>query len=264
MHRMKVDENTIKQQQKALKEKLKNFKTANLSSITITLPMEIKDHEKAILEFTQEAIGKIKALVRGCNKEIAWHGTVEKTIVNKQAVYTVGDVFMFPQEVTAATVKGIPDKYAIWNAQLPDEIYNKMRFHGHSHVNMGVTPSGVDTNYQDEMIETLEDFYVFIIINKRDEIWAKIVDVNDNIVYEKADIIIRVQHEDAYDAWAAESIDTLLTEPAPVVHTVHSTPSTYQQMALSQIEQRKKQESEEDRYGGWGRYADDWYRGYMG
>ena len=267
MHRMHVDKALIKQQQKNLEEKLKSMRTANLSELTIKVPLKIENHEKAVLRFTRQAMDKMKTLVRLCEKEIAWHGTVTKEKVGKQTVYTVLDVLMFPQEVTATTVKGIPTEYAIWNASLPDEVYSHMRFHGHSHVNMGTSPSGVDTNYQDEMLETLEDFYIFVIINKRDDMWMKIADVQDNIVYEKDDIIVEVEGKNDYDEWATESIKNNLKETAIIRHSNQQTAcATYNQMVLSQIDQRKKAEQKEteDRYGGWGRYAEDWYRGYMG
>lgn len=271
MHKMRVDKDTIKQQQKLLEERLKNTRTASAHNLTITIPLKIENHEKAILEFTQDAMTKIKTLVKLCDKEIAWHGTVTKGGTKKKPVYTVTDVFMFPQEVTAATVKGIPSEYAVWNASLPDEIYSHMRFHGHSHVNMGVTPSGVDTNYQEEMLETLEDFYIFLIINKRDDMWTKIVDVQDNIVYDKEDIEVRVTGANKFDDWAAKTIKENLKE-VTVVRQSTVTPAktaheTYSQMVMSQIDQRKKEETkteEQDRYGVWGRYAEDWYRGYMG
>lgn len=271
MHKMRVDKDTIKQQQKLLEEKLKNTRTASANNLTITIPLKIENHEKAILEFTQDAMTKIKTLVKLCDKEIAWHGTVTKSGTKKKPVYTVTDVFMFPQEVTAATVKGIPSEYAVWNASLPDEVYSHMRFHGHSHVNMGVTPSGVDTNYQEEMLETLEDFYIFLIINKRDDMWTKIVDVQDNIVYDKEDIEVRVTGANKFDDWAAKTIKENLKE-VTVVRQSTVTPAktaheTYSQMVMSQIDQRKKEETktaEQSRYGYWDRCAEDWYRDYMG
>ena len=281
MHKIRISEQDIKNQQKKLREQLSGIKTSTAASINVTVSLAVTDKEKALLEFTQEAMNKIKAFVRLCNKEIAWHGTVTKHTVDKRTVYTVNDVFMFPQIVTAATVKGVPDKYALWNAQLPNDIYNHMRFHGHSHVNMGASPSGVDTNYQEEMIETLEDFYIFLIINKRDDMWVKIVDVEDNIVYDKGDVEITVQGSTEIDDWASAQIEEFLSEEKVVARTVATAPITgtrgatastafqnYQQMALSQIDARKQaeadalKESEDSFYAGY--YGSkDWYKNYM-
>lgn len=281
MHKIKISEQDIKAQQKALKEQLRSVKTSTSSTININIPLTVTGREKAVLEFTQDAMNKIKALVKQCNKEIAWHGTVTKVTTGKRATYTIDDVFMFPQIVTSATVKGVPDKYALWNAQLPNDIYNRMRFHGHSHVNMGASPSGVDTNYQEDMIETLEDFYIFLIINKKDEMWAKIVDVEDNIVYDKYDIEITIQGNKQTEDWASTQIEDFLTEEQVATHTVTATPVTgvrgatastafqnYQQMALSQINARKQaeaaalKESEDNYYTGY--YGSkDWYKNYI-
>ena len=169
---------------------------------------------------------------------------------------------MFPQIVTAATVKGKEPDYAMWCAGLPNEQLNKMRMHGHSHVRMGVNPSGVDTSYQDDMVETIEDFYIFLIINKRREIWTRIVDVTDNIVYDEKDVDVVVDELASNSEWVKKEIKEHLTEPEPAIYnerigsttatipTVHygdfkQHNTTYQQMVLDQIDRRKAEEKAE-------------------
>ena len=49
--------------------------------------------------------------------------------------------------------------------------------HGHSHVNMGTSPSATDTKLQEDHLAQLQDndFYIFLIVNKKREIWCTIM-----------------------------------------------------------------------------------------
>lgn len=258
MKKFMLTQKDINAAQKELAETLKKQKQVSKPSITINIPLTLDKHPKATLSFTMKAYTKMLALVDGCEKEIAWHGIVRKKKKGAKATYIVDDILMFPQIVTAATVKGKEPEYAMWCAQLPAEQLNKMRLHGHSHVRMGVSPSGVDTNYQDDMVETVEDFYIFLIANKQHAFWTRIVDVTDNIVYDERDVEIVVDEIASNSEWVEKSIKEYLTESvATVVRPTATTAApvhygsfqnhntTYQQLALDQIERRKKEEAEE-------------------
>ena len=277
MKRNRINSQDIAQYIEQFKKELEKTRTASSPNVSINIPLTISNHEKARLVITQVAYEKMCALVNACDKEIAWHGTVTKKVQNKgkkneTATYTIHDVFMFPQKVTSTTVQGVEQDYALWTAGLTDDVLNSMRLHGHSHVNMGVTPSGVDTAYQDDMLETLEDFYVFMILNKRKEYWVRIVDIEDNITYDTADINMLTGSVNINE-WAAEQIKTHLTQ-APPPQTTYRAPqatpkynyrattygatTSYQQLALAQIDQRKQEEKEE------AEHRVPWYeRGYM-
>ena len=94
----------------------------------------------------------------------------------------------------------------MWLMSQPDEVFNKLRFHGHSHVNMGVSPSGVDTKYQDDILKNLNDFYIFGIFNKREDNYLIIYDITNNIVYEDKDIILHTPGG-SYRQWAKEMLE---------------------------------------------------------
>lgn len=147
---------------------------------------ERKPTERPAIVFTDKAINMIKELVRQCDKEIAWNCTVTR----KGNTYRVKDVVMFPQVVTATSVDVDETKYANWLASLPEATFNELRFHGHSHVNMGVTPSGIDTKYQADMLPNIKDFYIYMIFNKRGEMYACIWDVEHKTFYDINDIDI--------------------------------------------------------------------------
>ena len=163
----------------------------------------ISSDDKAHITLTEQAWEKIKQLVDQCDKEVGWHGTVERTSKNE---FTITDVLVFPQTVTAATVTSDETKYTAWLMSQPDDVFNKLRFHGHSHVNMGVSPSGVDTKYQDDILKNLNDFYIFGIFNKREDNYLIIYDVTNNIVYENKDIILHTP-SGSYRQWAKEMLN---------------------------------------------------------
>lgn len=46
----------------------------------------------------------------------------------------------------------------------------------------------VDTSYQEDMLKDVKDFYVYLIVNKRTEIYACIYDIETNTMYDTLDI----------------------------------------------------------------------------
>lgn len=218
---------TNKQIQEAvsmLRQQLKTTKTTS-STVELRYTLAMSNMPKATLVIENTAWQKICALVDQCDKEVAWHGIVRK----ENNVYTITDVLVFPQEVTGATVTSDETEYSLWLMQQPDEVFNNIRFHGHSHVNMGVSPSGVDTHYQDNILKNLKDFYIFAIFNKKGDNWVSIYDVEDNIAYGDKDIELVLPNDEA-ESWAAQEIKAkvrIKTVTRPVA-TVRNTPATRQ------------------------------------
>jgi hypothetical protein len=149
---------------------------------------------------------KMRALVQQCDREIGWHGTVRyEADIN---TYIIEDIFVFPQEVTGATVQSIDEVYGLWLMEtFDDEQFAKLRFHGHSHVNMSTFPSGVDTAYQENLIDRVQDFYIFVILNKRDDYYVCLYDVANNRMYDKEDLYYDAEIDEV-DAWAKDNITT--------------------------------------------------------
>lgn len=112
---------------------------------------------------TPEAYMKMASLVSHYDTEVAWHGTVE--LVN-ESYYLITDILVFPQEVSSVTADSQDIEYEKWLHSHSDETFNRIRLHGHSHVNMTPHPSGVDLNYRDNLMKQVKDFYIFIIMNK--------------------------------------------------------------------------------------------------
>ena len=151
-------------------------------------------NRKATVFFTELAWIKMQLLIREFDKEVAWHGIAKRGEDTAKDEYYITDILVYPQEVTGATVNTDQEKYQTWLMNHDDDVFNDIRMQGHSHVNMGVTPSGVDTSLYERILEQLDDdmFYIFMIWNKRKEKTIKIYDLAKNVLFETTDISVEV------------------------------------------------------------------------
>lgn len=152
-----------------------------------------EEHERAQVVFEPMAYVKMMCLVAQNKDEVGWHGTVER--VGDDPIFRITDILVYPQEVTGVTVTPDQEEYQTWLMELDDEVFNKLHFQAHSHVEMGVSPSTTDLAHQESIVAQLrpdKDFYIFLIINKRHEVNFKIYDMPNNILYESADIDMKV------------------------------------------------------------------------
>lgn len=173
---------------------------------------------KATIIYEELAWKKMCALVSACDKEIAWHYLCRRGDLANE--FIIEDIILFPQTVTGATVTSDDLEYAMWVSGLNDATFARVNGHGHSHVNMGTSPSGVDCQYQRDMINNgLRKFYIFAIWNKKGDNWHTIYDPTENIVWEDADIELELP-PNAYDEWALEMIEQYVTFPENTVRTL--------------------------------------------
>lgn len=159
-------------------------------SMDYTLP-PIKDAKASIL-FEPMAYAKMMSLVMHFGEEVAWHGVAERCDGGNG--FLIKDILVYPQVVSGVTVNTDQAQYEAWLMGLDDEVFNKLRMQGHSHVNMSVSPSGVDNNHQAQILEqpNEEDFYIFLIVNKRLEMFVSIFDMANNTLFETADVSIYI------------------------------------------------------------------------
>lgn len=184
-----------------LRSNLKKILLHGQEKLNFSLPVP-EDKARAKLVFSSAAWSKMHWLVQTFDAEIEWHGLIART--GKRSFF-VKDILTFPHEISPVSVISDQKEYTDWLLNLPPEQANELFFHGHSHVNMPVSPSGVDTKYRSDIIGNIgiprpgtdEDiFYAFIILNKRGDWSAQIFDVTNNIVYDTTDIEINVRCED--------------------------------------------------------------------
>lgn len=152
-----------------------------------------------IVYITDTALNKIKALVKHCDVEIAWHGTVKHT--DDKLIIT--NILVPPQIVTGVTTTSDDVEYNNWLNTLPDKEFNSLRFHGHSHVNMGVSPSSIDINYRTNLIKNMPNStYIFMIINKKGDFSLEIREKEH--IYNN----VKLKTINNYTSWALKEIKT--------------------------------------------------------
>ena len=104
---------------------------------------------------SRSAYNKMWHLVDIADKEVSWLGTCRRI----EQDFLIEEVFLFKQEVAATTCEISADGLAeVANELLtsrPDgiEICNRLCFWGHSHVNMGTSPSGQDESQMENFSE---------------------------------------------------------------------------------------------------------------
>lgn len=132
-----------------------------------------------------EAYKKMKCYIDLCNKEVGWLGTAYK-YGNE---IRITDVFLFDQEVHATTCEltpaGIADfvtnLYMSMESDEAMEISNNLTCWGHSHVNMGVSPSGQDDIQLRSFASSGHEWFLRVIGNKRGEFEYTYIDYNNGI-----------------------------------------------------------------------------------
>lgn len=179
-----------------------------LSPGMITLSYDAKGIHKQVtapeifLTFTNEAWTKMWYLVQHYDTEIAFHGYVERD----ENFFTIYDILVYPQIISHATVESDEEAYPHWLMDIPDNQINNLRMQGHSHVNMGVVPSATDEQHRIEMMTQIKDYYIFLVVNKRQDINIAIFDLSTNIMYETDDIILDVTiAQDVLSKWIKDA-----------------------------------------------------------
>jgi len=172
------------------------------------------EHSRAAVLLTPEAYRKTVALVSEFADEVAWHGRVTRSSENE---FTIEDIFVYPQEVTGATVTTDQSAYTEWLYSLDDDTFSAIRMQGHSHVNMNVSPSGVDEQHRKKILEQLEGdmFYIFMIWNKSLAVHTLIYDMAHNILYENKDIDVKLLIEDGMDEFLTDAREKVQKRVVP-------------------------------------------------
>ena len=151
------------------------------------------ENRKATILITATAWEKMFLLLEHFETEVGWHYLARRGDDPEKDEYIVYDVLVYPQVVTGTTVNTDQIKYQEWILAQPDEVFEHIRAHGHSHVRMGTSPSSVDIDHQGRILDQVkdDDFYIFMIWNKQLTYTAKIYDLGRNVMFESKDISVQ-------------------------------------------------------------------------
>lgn len=137
-----------------------------------------------VVAITTHALQQMRAYTEQCSDEIGWLGTV--TYHPKENAYLIHECRLFEQEVHSATTEITAEGLSSFGEELLQqddgmEVWNNLKMWGHSHVNMGTTPSGQD----DDQMETFQDndFFIRIITNKKGALRCDVYDFTTSIAY---------------------------------------------------------------------------------
>ena len=136
------------------------------------------------ITISKQAITKMFIYVDECTKEVGWMGTAYR---DGQHI-GIDDVYLFDQEVHATTTEITPEGLSDFAMELLNQengmdIWNNLKMWGHSHVNMGITPSGQDDSQMETFKEGGHDWFIRLIANKRGELKIDLYDYASGVIY---------------------------------------------------------------------------------
>lgn len=225
---LNIDESLQQDILQIMIDKFKNTEYTNAKEFNLKVSVADILKEKGIemprVFITPDAYAKMFALVDSCSKEIAWHGLVK----NKKNDYVIYDILVYPQIIQAAYVESDDDAYPQWIADRTDDEINHMRMQGHSHVNMSVSPSGTDEGFFQTIYEQTPDFYIFIIANKKREVYVRLYDKRLNIGINRIPLeIILTKEATTINSWYDSHKDIIKEYKAPIVTSKNYNPPLY-------------------------------------
>jgi len=170
----------------------KTLETAKLADGKFSYSTTIgKSDQKASVIFSPNAWDKMWALIDGFSSEVGWFGTARRSENEEDFTYIVDDILVYPQTVTGATVTFDETEVSDWMYEnREDERFDYIHMHGHSHVNMGVSPSMTDKEHYRQTLAQIpaNGFYLFMIWNKSRKSYCEIYDMKYNLLFEDSDI----------------------------------------------------------------------------
>ena len=275
---------TEKLRQQAVEEFAKSLQNVKMleGKLNYNKSFSFAEEEKARIFFTPMAYEKMVSLIKSFDIEVAWHGVGKRMedVTGRESDFLISDILVYPQTVTSTTVEMDEGDYAKWIMDnIEDERFNNIIMQGHSHVNMGTSPSGVDLQHQESILGQLTDdmFYIFLIWNKKLETNTRIYDLANNIFYDDSDISYHILGEE-YDLEGfmneAKEIVKKKTYSTSAASSNKSTASTWNnQQGSSQksygetpTKGKAAAKTGENRYGRYSSYDDytDYWSRYYG
>lgn len=174
--------------------------------------------------YTPLAWSKIHAVVQHCTTEVGWLGLVEKL---DDGDFLITDIFVLPQNVTGATTEFSAEAEEQLKFRLIQEDRlnqtSKLRYWGHSHVRMAVSPSMVDERQFQGYVDDLGEsgYYIRGIYNKLGDSKVDVAvkeSAEEGWIFQCVRDVIRPQELGELDEYLAEVKVNVKVLPPPKVH----------------------------------------------
>ena len=226
-------------------------------NISELLDLYVKENNipEPTVYITTQAYTKMRMLVDKTTTEIGWYGTVTK-VPGLTGVYVIEDIIVYPQKVTGATCEQLDDKMFEFEMSLTTDQVNHKRFHGHSHVNMGTTPSGVDEQFYHDILTQVTDFFIITVTNKRNEYTTRVYDMEHNILFTDVPISVIDDEGLELDLWYEES-KKQLEEPIVVNRYYGNNLVKHEQLSVVDEMFGKDDEYWDDAESRWRKFDED-------
>lgn len=170
-----------------------------------------RDFPKVFL--SKKAHDKMWCLIQNCPIEISWMSSVTR---DEDGDFIIHDVYVPLQECGAASTDISADGDAdLLNALIAEDKIDeiaRLKCWGHSHVRMGVTPSGTDETQTTDFIDRIQGDFVRLIGNKYGELQCDVYLFNEKINLHNPTISILSGDDNDYNEWAKEQINSKVTE----------------------------------------------------
>ncbi len=159
-----------------------NFPDMDSSSLTATTTqLELLD--APTVYYTPEAWETMWYVINKCEKEVGWLGLVEQD--EEDNSYLITEIFIPEQlvhgaetDITAETLGKLANYL-----EIKGKDSSQLRYWGHSHVNMGVSPSMPDELQVDDYLEHA-DWFIRSIHNKRGQSKVDVYSTTENVVFQ--------------------------------------------------------------------------------
>ena len=155
------------------------------SMIPTITPLEARSTKIDVPEVHYSALAdqQIRAAIRLADTEVGWLGLVQETSYG----FLITEIFIPRQTVTRVTTDIDEDAVAELAMRLLDEGKDpsKLRYWGHSHVNMDVAPSMADEMQIEEYLDNDScDWFIRGIHNKRGACKMDVYDKRAGVIYQ--------------------------------------------------------------------------------
>lgn len=176
--------------------------------------------QEPAVEMSVLANKKMDLLVEMCNTEVGWLG-----LVNRRSSFDffVEDIFIVEQQVHSATTEIMPSGHStLWEEMMAngaitveEQDTRGLYLWGHSHHNMGVSPSTQDNTQFEKFFKgggSPPPYFVRMIVNKRQEYKVDIWLHDDHLKVEDATLMIETEGDAVLEAFLKAEVEAKVSQ----------------------------------------------------